>query len=332
MTVYLGDKAVGVNSIVEKEVPEERFGVKVGDIIGTVDADGTYRAPTGTCVLDFVGAKNIPYYGCAFLFTRNNTISSFFANDIVSVDASAFRSTFQNAHIKNAHIDNLEIVNKNDSFYYYCYGASYLEKASFAKLREIAASAAFYNAFRYAGTFSGNNSVFDVDEVFPSLETVSASQALDNVFEVQAGQAYIYSKIKKITGGSATYTATFGVYYACDTKWYFPSATEFTGYILSCIYDGELHFAAANQVALEACEGYDYKWGFTGATIYFDLITTITIDGVAYSRGLTIGGYTAWTDENGNAIYTNADAEPTVGTVVYSDQGTTQVGTVSEAA
>jgi hypothetical protein len=46
----------------------------------------------------------------------------------------------------------------------------------------------------------------------------------------------------------------------------------------------------------------------------------------------TIDGYTSWKDTDGNIVYTDATSEPATGTVVYSDQGATQVGTVSEAA
>lgn len=33
----------------------------------------------------------------------------------------------------------------------------------------------------------------------------------------------------------------------------------------------EIHFGAKNQAAIEACEGYDKKWGATNATFFFDL-------------------------------------------------------------
>ena len=84
---------------------------------------------------------------------------------------------------------------------------------------------------------------------------------------------------------------------------------------------------------------YSNKWGAYNATIYFDLMGTITVNGVAYSRNepnsIRVGGtktYVAWADESGNIVYTDAASEPAVDTPVYSDAGTTQIGTVSAAA
>ena len=73
--------------------------------------------------------------------------------------------------------------------------------------------------------------------------------------------------LKKIssTGTSATFTN-----YTSGQKYYFPNVSFITGKVF-INYVSEIHFAAANQAAIEACDGYDTKWGATNATIYFDL-------------------------------------------------------------
>jgi hypothetical protein len=77
------------------------------------------------------------------------------------------------------------------------------------------------------------------------------------------------------------------------------------------------------------------SFGFQPFALHQSL-RTLVVNGVTYSRHQTIDGYTSWVDESGNTVYTytgtDAPVEPTVDTPVYSDQGTTQVGTVSEAA
>ena len=137
-----------------------------------------------------------------------------------------------------------------------------------------------------------------------------------------------------------------------DTKLtaaYFPSLTEVQsnsfgayggqGPFEGCTGITEIHFRSDAQAVIEALSTYSSKFGATNATICFDLIGTITVDGVAYSRdepnSIRVDGtkiFVAWKDTDGNIVYTDATAEPAVGTVVYSDQGTTQVGTVSEVA
>ena len=136
------------------------------------------------------------------------------------------------------------------------------------------------------------------------------------------------------------------------TKEYFPMLTDvykgsFKGISSSsyafygCKNITELHFRADMQATIESCTGYSSKFGATNATIYFDLIGTITVNGVAYARdekqSIRVDGvktFVGWKDENENVIYTSYEnnAEPAVGTTVYSDAGTTQVGTVEGVA
>ena len=275
MTVYLGKNPVGVGRIVEKKVAKEKYGLTVDSFLGDVDADGNYVTPSEPFEVNLAGVKSVPDYGFAYKFMLNEKLIKLIANDVTSVGSGAFlyacsAEEFSNVENKNAEIevsfDNLEIVDKAEAFKNMLYlriGSKI--KISFKKLKKIAAAQAFSS---FCGLADAN-----FDEIFPSLEEISGNSCLTNCSALMTDDVRTFSKVKKITGGATKSYRTFDAIYSRNTVWNFPSATEFTGYIWNggTSYPGEIHFSAANQAAIEACEGYDYKWGFAGATIFFDL-------------------------------------------------------------
>lgn len=272
MTVYLGKNPVGVGRIVEKKVAKEKYGATVDTFLGDVDADGNYVVPTEPVEINLAGLKSVPNYGFSYKFygIRKLAVN---ANDVVSVGREGFRYAFATPNTFEADslsvsFDNLEVVDSQNAFEYACHNrASLFNKTiiSFKKLKKIAAS----NAFQYFG----NQIDPDFDEIFPSLEEISGNNVFGGAFRIAVNSVITLSKVKKITGSTSQYASTIGSIYYQNTVWNFPSATEFTGYIWNTgsSYTGEIHFAAANQAAIESCEGYSYKWGFQNATIYFDL-------------------------------------------------------------
>jgi hypothetical protein len=266
MTVYLGKNPVGVGRIVEKKVAKEKFGATVDSFLGSVDADGNYVTPKEPFEVNLAGVKSVPIQGLNRRFTRT-PIKKFVANDLVSCADSAFSySCAYCPELTEVSVNNLETVNKQYAFEAAFVGCSKLTKAIFSKLKVINANYAFVSCFQ---------NLYNIrpDMVFPELEEISGSQALAETFSFNSSNKTVtYPKVKKITG-SGKYTSTFNTIYQSGTVWNFPSATEFTGYIwnMGSSYAGEIHFAAANQAAIEACDGYANKWGFAGATIYFDL-------------------------------------------------------------
>lgn len=265
MTVYLGKNPVGVGRIVEKKVAKTKFGATVDLFLGDVDADGNYVAPTGLFEVNLSGLKSVGDSVFFYKFHSNNNISKFVANDIIEIKKNAFCFTFY-------HAANLQVVEFNsvieisvDTAFKYAFSGAKNASVRFNKLKKISGA----ETFSYA--FDGKNIV--VDDVFPVLEELSGNSVFSAFETYKSDTIVTFSKVKKITGGTATYYSTFGALYYKNTVWNFPSATEFTGYIwnVGSSYAGEIHFAAANQAAIEACDGYANKWGFQNATIFFDL-------------------------------------------------------------
>ena len=261
----MGDVESVLDKISCEPVEKTKFGVSIDNILGDVDESGQYFKPTAESTIDLSGVKEVSadafYYG---LVSLNPT--KIIANDLVSVHASGFSNAVANTtSLKEVYFDALTEINNSNSFASMCSFCAGLQVVSFANLQKVSAMNAFSNAF---------NSFLGVpDDMFPNLEEISGNGAFSGFKKFTAGETVRFSKIIKITGAAANYYAVFGSIYIKDIKWYFPSATEFTGYLwnLGTSYPGEIHFAAANQAAIEACDGYANKWGFAGATIYFDL-------------------------------------------------------------
>lgn len=216
-----------------------------------------------------------------------------------------------------------------------------LKVVSAPKLEIIDGAKACQNMFSFSG--------IDGQVSLPSLKTIRGSNACQYMFSYNSG----------IIGVSLPSLTTIDGYNACTcmfqntglTRVDFPALTTITnanslgtrstnGMFADCTGLLEIHFRADAQATIEGLSGYASKFGAPSTcTIYFDLIGTITVNSVAYSRNepnsIRADGnktFVAWKDANGNIVYTTATAEPAVDTPVYSDAGTTQVGTVSEVA
>lgn len=259
-------------------VEKTKFGVSIDNFIGDVDSDGVLYKPETKFALNLSGLKGVYNNAFSSAFYQNKNITEVDGAEITFIGAGAFNYAFYGApNLKTVRFDNIETLGEGSGSAFYGAFGDYTSKThnstvdiSFKKLKEVTAYACFREAFKNTTT---TKYVLTVDEMFPSLEIIGGNQAFDAFVNYYANFQCTFSHVKKITGGSATYYATFGGLYAQNTVWNFPSATEFTGYIwnIGASYPGEIHFAAANQAAIEACDGYANKWGFAGATIYFDL-------------------------------------------------------------
>lgn len=313
-------------------IKETRFNVNLDAFLPTVDENGEtssrdeYKEERYDIILSGVKRVNTKAFYSAF---RDRPIKRIIADDVEYVGYEGFTYacmwTSATASTPSIHVEfnKIEEVSGSSAFKSF-FGSRPNASAVFPKLKKISG----YRAFQEFQTAS--NTPIYPDVLFPSLEEVTGKLALDHLMGYSHPKGLAFSKLKKINGPamSENYQAVF---YSDYGDYYFPSAVEFTGrlwYITS--YLGNIHFAIKNREAIEACDNYADKWGYPNATIHFDLVTNIIVNDITYYRKYTIGDYTSWENENGDIVYTAYNIEPSVDSVVYSDEKlTTEFGTVS---
>ena len=243
--------------------PATKLGVSIDNMIGDVDADGVYSKPTGVITLDLTGVKTVNYGGFLYRFYRSSSEISIIAPDLTSVLSEGFQQAFMGATKITARFDSLEEITSEAAFDGAFYGSSYTKPDRdivFPRLKKINSNHCFRDCF--------DGVYVDLDKVFPVLEEIQGNVCFRGL---QTGNTYTFSKVNKIVGGSSKYNGTFYMNYSGTVSINLPSATDVSGYLCytSSSYKCNLHFAVANQAAIEACDGYSYKFGAT--EIYFDL-------------------------------------------------------------
>lgn len=265
-----------ITEVVEKEIEKTKFGVGIDNFIGDVDADGNYVAPSEPFEINLAGVKSVPTASFDFFLSgKRNYV--FHADEVESIASYAFQNAFQIDFIQKTDdisitFNGVETINAYAAFMEACKQFNSTSPNSgkysvvFSNLKKIEGD----YAFQY---FMQSETMEKFNQVFPLLEEIRGNYVFDSAFTKKDKGVYNFTNIKIINGYTSTYGSTFGSFYQKNTVWNFPSATEFTGYIWNgnASYPGEIHFAASNQAAIEACNGYANKWGFAGATIYFDL-------------------------------------------------------------
>ena len=327
-----------------------KFGVSLDNLLGNVDAVGNYNARTELFTVDMTQVKKVigfeyadlPNGGVGYCYNAFSHKFYYCGNLVGTIDLSNLEETSTTSDISFEYAFAMTSV---DTVYLPKNPTYVMLEYSFASNNQLTdvyiQSTDLNSALQLQHTFQGckalknihgldkvvsmalyytfNDTGLDGELHFDSLTTMGLCQS-----------AFINTKI---------------------TKLYFPSLTTFSvsnpfgsskyiSMIQNCTDLVEMHFRADAQATVEALTGYDSKfWGPSTLTIYFDLIGTITVNGVAYSRNepnsIRVDGnktFVAWKDTSNNIVYTNATSEPAVDTPVYSDAGTTQVGTVSEVA
>ena len=331
-----------------------KFGVSLDNLLGEVDENGTYNfgrlggASVDKFVFDGGGIKKVGWAAFQYAFTNNAGISEALFPDLEEIDTYGFQHAFEQTAITRITFGKVKVINANQALYYMAASlsnAAYtrptelpiknVEELSGVSVAERAFSSGFdgkatelynlriINGVRACYCMLGYNSFLE-DIQLDSLESISGDAACQVMFRdcPRLKKAYFYS-LTSVTPANAL---------GLGTDW------ESGIFAWS---DGlkEIHFRADAKATIEALDGYATKFGAYYATIFFDLIGTITVNGVAYSRNepnsIRVDGtktFVAWKDAGNNIVYTNATSEPAVDTPVYSDAGTTQVGTVSEVA
>ena len=255
-----------------------KLGLSIDDFIGEVK-DGVMSAPNVIPVADFSGVEIVGDNAAdGLLAYRKGWLKN--VSEIKNIGRSGFSNFLDNCNsgtsVTNAvSFDSIESITANNAFLDFGGSTNFPKNAlayiSFPMLKTISAGAAFMG---FASKIVPTNIETVFDDVFPSLEEVSGKQVFNNFITYSENQVVTFSKLKKITGDASSKTSsTFYMINKKNTIWNFPNVTEISGYIWnsSSSYAGEIHFAVANQAVIEASDKYADKWGFTGATIYFDL-------------------------------------------------------------
>ena len=339
--MYFGKTLMSPHTVDEREVAKTKFGVSIDNLIGDVDVDGKYTAPTEGFVLDGSGIKSIGKEGFYFSFYNNRRILEALFPDLEEIDEYGLQHAFYGTRITHISLGKVRVVNKNYALNNVAsYMKTKLAELPISNIEELSGNSVAYAAFTssFGGTATG----------LYNLRIISGASACGYMLGSSSSLTDIQlDSLESIYG----YAACQNMFSYCKAleKAYFDSLTEVltadalgtsssNGMFSGCTAMTEIHFRKDVQVVIESLSGYPSKFGATNATIYFDLVGTITVDGVAYSRNepnsIRVDGtktFVAWADEFDNIIYTDATAEPAVDTPVYSDGGTTQVGTVSEA-
>lgn len=279
ITVAQNDQQVATANIsepivvVEKPVDKSKLGCTIDGFIGDVQPDGTYSATIAPMFIDASAVKTPTTHAFFYRFSGCVIAGADFTNVEYSLSYTApFGYAFQSATITGPitfNINSIEYSSDTTDYFFdhLCASADFRENGTlrFPKLTKIQSTTTFAYLFYYA------NNPPTFDEVFPVLEDIVAKGDLFNYAFYGYHKPFTASKLKRLIGPKQTY---YSVFYGCDAYiWKFPALEEITGTVWSSYGTArEIHFAKANQEKIEACSGYDKKWGApTNATIYFDL-------------------------------------------------------------
>lgn len=260
---------IGVPRVIDNGVykmPTQDFTFTLPDgatDLGNFALNNAFRSCPALKNIDFndltsVSGNNVMQY--AFLGCTG--LTSVDLSGITAISGSdAFSNAFYSCtNITSADLSGLTTATAQNCLNRIFYACTKLESVSFANLSVIGdANATGNNYAQFAGAFY-NTKITTL--TFPKLEKIYCTGGATATFGTFNGNNKIekmyFPKLDTITYGTG---ATSNYQQACK-------------YIFSgCDLLTELHFAAANQSAIEATDGYSTAWG-RGAgnvTIYFDL-------------------------------------------------------------
>ena len=347
------------------------FGAGFDFWVGELDTNGKLNYKTTPTELVFTGMKDIGDWCFAYrYYYKKNIQASLIFSDLEDVTGeNALNYAFYQSGVTSVEFPKLTRVTGSNAMYNaFSYNAN-LTNIVLENLVEVSGEYAMVSCFSNCGKltsvslpnlttissqsgclslFSGCSYIVSAD--LRRLTTISGNSGASNMFFGNSQLKTInLNSLTSVTGNTAM-TQMFKSNYQF-AKIRFPSLVEVSNkafssssssdMFYSCTNLRQIHFRKDATSVIQSLYRYSNKWGATSATIYFDLIGTITVNGVNYSRheydsiyeGQT-ETYVAWKDADGNIVYTSFanEAEPAVDTVVYSDAGVTQVGTVSSVA
>lgn len=251
--------------------------------------NGVYKMPTQDFTFTLPdGATDLGNFALNNAFRSCPALKSIDFNDLTTVSGNnALQYAFLGCSgLTSIDLSGLTTISGNDAFSNAFYSCTNLTSADLSGLTTATSQNAVNRIF-YACTKLESVS-------FSNLVVIGNQNATGNNYAQFAGAFYntkittlTFPKLEKIycTGGA---TATFGTFNGNNKieKMYFPKLDTITygngatstyqnacKYIFSdCNLLTELHFASANQSAIQATTGYSTKWWAPSTcTIYFDL-------------------------------------------------------------
>lgn len=370
--LFIGSSMSLTPAIVTKEITDKKmFNADYNTWVGVLDDNGKLNYETEPVELVFTGMKDIGDWCFAYrYYYKKNIQASLIFSDLEDVTGEdAMNYFFYQSGATSVEFPKLTRVTGSNAMYNaFSYNAN-LTNIVLENLVEVSGEYAMVSCFSNCGKLtsislpnlttissqSGCLSLFSSCSYITSadlrrLTTISGNSGASNMFFSNSQLKTInLNSLTSVTGNTAM-TQMFKSNYQL-AKIRFPSLVEVSNkafssssssdMFYSCTNLRQIHFRKDAYSVITSLYRYSNKWGATNATIYFDLIGTITVNGIDYSRyeydsiyeGQT-ETYVAWKDAYENMVYTSFanETEPTVGTVVYSDAGMTQVGTVEAIA
>lgn len=264
MTLYIGDKPVGLMKVVKdtKYIDKTKYGVSIDNILGDVDENGVLQVASVTATtMDLTGVKTLPeqYFTHYFQYDRVK-VEHFYAPDLEDMTylEECSYMFYYNKAIKTAVFGYKEVARQG--FEYAFYSTSCV--ARFPRLKIINGAFAFDRAF--------SQMLIPFEETFPVLEEVSGNRVFGYIGITNIDKKITIPSLIKIVGATSSTYATFnGI---SSPKFYLPKCTTLEGNYIFPSSTTEIHFAAENQAAIEASAGYASKWGAgSSCTIFYDL-------------------------------------------------------------
>lgn len=264
-----------------------KYGASIDSWLGELNSSGQLAQVTGNNVdLVITDIKSLASYSMYYKFIRSNALKSVEFRDLTTASATyALSYAFSTCtNLVTASFPALTTVNSTYVFSYTFTGCTKLQSVDFSALTSVSSTSAMQYMF--------NNCTALTSVDFSNLKTIGpASGTAANYRQFY----YAFTGCTALTelrfpaleeircNGTATSHGTFANNAALK-KLYFPkltvidkvaaysNATGAKNIFYSCTGLTELHFAAANQTAIQASPGYATRWGApSGCSILFDL-------------------------------------------------------------
>lgn len=210
--------------------------------------------------LETIGTNSL-YYMCRQSSGRN-LLTSINLSNLTTINGTNAMSGafFNNTGLTSIDLSGLTTVSGSSAFNNTFAGCTNIASFDFSNLTTIGKNTSTANYSQFNSAFNNCNLATTLS--FPKLEKIYCTGGTTLTYGTFASNNRVkkmyFPKLDTITYGSGATTANQN---ACKNIFY------------GCTALTELHFAAANQSAIEATAGYSTAWGLGAGnvTIYFDL-------------------------------------------------------------